>query len=140
MAEQVFSTEVASNDAARTQGLSDRPSLAANHAMLFAFAQSSQVNFWMIQMHFPLDIIWLDSDKHVLGLVADAEACIGSTPCTLNTALSDPNTCRPGLAQSQCPLLPSPNNTRYVLEVPAKTAEQLHVVKGTSIHFNLPND
>ncbi len=107
--------------------------------MLFAFAQPNQVTFWMLQMHFPLDIIWLDNDKHVLGLMANAEICIGDNPCTLNTALSDANTCQPGLAQSQCPLLQSPNGTRYVLEVPGGTAEKLRLMKGSPVHFDLPN-
>ena len=135
--DQKLITEVASDDASRTQGLSDRLSLPTDHAMLFAYAQPNQMTFWMIKMHFPLDIVWLDSDKVVLSVTPNAEACIGSTPCTLNAAASDQNRCLPGLAQSQCPLLNSPSGTQYVLELEAGTAEKLHIIKGTPIKFDL---
>ena len=134
---QVFITEVALDDQSRAQGLSDRTELLANHAMLFAYAQPAQMNFWMLHMHFPLDILWLDSDKHVLSVTHDAEACIGDMACNPTTSLADPNTCRPGLAQSQCPLLASPPGTQYVLEVPAGTAKALNVSRGTPVGFEL---
>ena len=135
--DQQFIAEVAASDASRTQGLSDRTSLPVDHAMLFAYAQPNQMTFWMVKMQFPLDIVWLDSDKVVLGVTPNAEACIGSTRCTPNAAFSDQNRCQPGLAQSQCPLLSSPSGTQYVLELAAGTAEKLHITQGTPIKFDL---
>lgn len=135
--EQTFISEVAATDVDRTQGLSDRPALPADQAMLFVYAQPNQLTFWMIKMLIPLDIVWLDSDKVVLGVTPNAETCIGSTPCTPDAPYSDQNRCQPGLARSQCPLLISPPATQYVLELAAGTAKQLHIVKGTPVKFEL---
>lgn len=138
---QTFVTEVATNDKTRAQGLSDREALALDHAMLFSFATASDAShpltFWMIRMHFPLDILWLDSDKHVLSIIAEAEPCIGSMACNLNTPITDHDHCLPGLAQKQCPLLAAPIGTRYALEMPADTAKKLNIVAGTPVAFDL---
>lgn len=134
---QTFTVEIADNDKARTQGLSGRAELAADHGMLFAFAQPAKLVFWMPDMHFAIDIIWLDADQHVLGLVPNAEPCIGKEPCNLNTPLADPNTCHPGMAQTQCPLLPSPDATKFVLELPAGSAKALNLQQGTPVTFEL---
>ena len=60
-----LTVEVANTDEARSQGLSDRPSLAANEGMLFVFDQSGKYGFWMNRMNFPLDFIWLYQSKVV---------------------------------------------------------------------------
>lgn len=57
--------EIADTDAARVQGLSDRPSLDADTGMLFIFPSRGIYPFWMKDMHFPLDIIWIDGDRIV---------------------------------------------------------------------------
>lgn len=133
----VFTVEVADKDKTRTQGLSGRADLAVDHGMLFAFAQPGKLVFWMPDMHFSLDIIWLDADQHVLGFIENVEPCIGKEPCNLNTPLSDPNTCHPGMAQAQCPLLPSPDATQYVLELPAGSVQTLKMQVGTPVAFDL---
>jgi uncharacterized membrane protein (UPF0127 family) len=47
------------------QGLSGRPSLPAGEGMLFMFAEPDFYRFWMPDMNFPLDIIWINADKVV---------------------------------------------------------------------------
>lgn len=135
--DHTLSAEVADTDKTRTQGLSGRTTLAADHAMLFAYAHPGQQYFWMIDMQFPLDIVFLDGDKHVLSIASEVEACIGKDACIPNGPAFNPNTCRPGLSQSQCPLLPSPPNTQYVLELPAGSAKTLGMQLGTPVSFTL---
>ncbi|HSX17424.1 MAG TPA: DUF192 domain-containing protein [Patescibacteria group bacterium] len=61
-----YDLKVASTDAARSKGLGGTASLAVNQGMLFVFPNPSQQCFWMQDMHFPLDIVWLDANKTVV--------------------------------------------------------------------------
>ncbi len=49
------------------QGLSGRTGLAADRGMLFIFPDSAQYGFWMKDMKFPLDIVWI-KDNQVVGI------------------------------------------------------------------------
>ena len=51
--------QVADTDVLRTQGLSGRVSLGANEGMMFRFPAPDQYGFWMKDMQFPLDFIWI---------------------------------------------------------------------------------
>lgn len=56
--------EVADDEAKRKKGLSGRDGLEENAGMLFVFLEkSSGVSFWMKEMKFPLDIIWINDQK-----------------------------------------------------------------------------
>lgn len=88
-------------------GLGGRTGLPANTGMLFMFPQDGKYAFWMKDMHFPIDIIWLASDGTVAYLVPDL------SPSTY--------------PQSYAPNTPA----RYVLEVPANFAAQHKIVVGT---------
>lgn len=51
--------EVADSDAEREKGLGGRESLREECGMLFVFEKPGRYAFWMKDMRFPLDIIWL---------------------------------------------------------------------------------
>lgn len=57
--------EIVDTYEARLHGLSDRESLDAQAGMLFLFEGPSIYPFWMKDMHFPLDIIWINGDRVV---------------------------------------------------------------------------
>jgi uncharacterized membrane protein (UPF0127 family) len=61
-----YSLEVADTPAARQLGLGKRASLPENRGMLFVFQRSANECFWMKDMRFPLDMIWLDANKKVV--------------------------------------------------------------------------
>jgi uncharacterized membrane protein (UPF0127 family) len=44
------------------KGLSNRHYLGEHNGMIFIFPQKQVRNFWMKNMHFPLDIIWIEGD------------------------------------------------------------------------------
>src|SRR3989344_1681259 len=52
----------------RARGLSGRRSLEENQGMLFVFNTADYYNFWMKDMYFPIDIIWLNDDWRVIDL------------------------------------------------------------------------
>jgi uncharacterized membrane protein (UPF0127 family) len=58
--------ELATTTVAREQGLSGRASLAADEGMLFVFPTDGVYRFWMKEMNFPLDIIWISFSGEVV--------------------------------------------------------------------------
>jgi len=63
--QQTICAEVADQPTQWARGLSNRASLAANRGMLFVFPQSAIHSFWMKEMNFPLDIIWINNNQIV---------------------------------------------------------------------------
>lgn len=62
-----FSIEIADEPHEVRQGLSDRESLAVNAGVLFVFDQAKTQHFWMYNMNFPLDFVWINEGR-VIGL------------------------------------------------------------------------
>ncbi len=62
----VFAVDVADTDIERAQGLSGRESLAISEGMLFVFEKSGIYPFWMKDMSFPIDIIWIGENLKVV--------------------------------------------------------------------------
>jgi len=60
-----FSVQVADMPASRTKGLSGRVSLPENGGMFFDFNAYGDYGFWMRDMNFPIDIIWIKDDSIV---------------------------------------------------------------------------
>lgn len=58
-----FKVELALDSAQQQLGLGERDNLCSDCGMLFIFSQKSEHSFWMKDMRFPLDIIWIDGDK-----------------------------------------------------------------------------
>jgi len=61
----VFTYELAITPQEHEHGLSGRDPLPQNHGMLFVFDHKEQVSFWMKEMKFSLDMIWIDDNKIV---------------------------------------------------------------------------
>lgn len=54
-----ISVDIARNAVERERGLSGRPSLEDGQGMLFVFPKPGRYAFWMKDMRFPIDIVWL---------------------------------------------------------------------------------
>ncbi|HET8575303.1 MAG TPA: DUF192 domain-containing protein [Candidatus Paceibacterota bacterium] len=67
----VLAAEVADTASERLQGLSDRAELAPGKGMFFVFPESDYQGIWMKDMHFPIDILWLDQSYHVVSLMTN---------------------------------------------------------------------
>jgi uncharacterized membrane protein (UPF0127 family) len=59
--------EIVDNAAERSRGLSGCNQLPENEGMLFVFSKTDYHRFWMKDMRFPLDIIWINEDKRIVG-------------------------------------------------------------------------
>ena len=51
---------IADTLATRALGLGNRSNIASDQAMLFIFDTSDRYGFWMKDMRFPIDMLWLD--------------------------------------------------------------------------------
>lgn len=72
--------EIEDTPEARAQGLSDRPSLAADAAMVFAWSAPETVKFWMYHMAFPLDVVFARAGK-IVAIDANEPPCPASGTC-----------------------------------------------------------
>src|SRR3712207_8873048 len=64
--DQILTADISATDEQRRTGLTVKDTLAENEAMLFVFENEAEHGFWMKDMKFPIDIIWIDSDKSVV--------------------------------------------------------------------------
>ena len=61
--------EVAADNNTRSTGLMNRFSLATDHGMIFVFAQSEPLAFWMRNTFVPLSIAYIDSKGVIVNIV-----------------------------------------------------------------------
>jgi len=61
----VIDAEIADTPARKQRGLSGRASLGDGQGMLFPYAEPGRHGFWMPDMHFDIDILWIRSGRIV---------------------------------------------------------------------------
>lgn len=105
-----YQLEKAVNDQTRVKGLSDRTELKPQTGMLFVFDDSAKECIWMKDMHFNIDIIWLDETKKVTKILQNV------SPATY------PN--------SFCA-----EHTKYVIELNGGDANKLELALGSHLSF-----
>lgn len=65
--------EIADNEYERQTGLMYRESLKPNQAMLFVFNNVNQRSFYMKNTRIPLDLIFLNHNKHIVSFQENAQ-------------------------------------------------------------------
>ena len=66
-----FTVDLADAPEKRFQGLSGREILEESTGMLFVFQEERQHTFWMKDMRFPLDMIWITAECTIADIIAD---------------------------------------------------------------------
>ncbi len=107
--------DIAETGEQRSKGLAIKDSLNETEGMLFVFSEPRQYVFWMKDMKFPIDIIWLDSNKTVVHVEHSLDPC---SPVSCQTY-------GPGA------------DSFYVLETVAGFADKYGVTEGTKVKFDL---
>lgn len=64
-----FIVEIADTPSKREMGLMYRKEMAADRGMIFIFPQESPQSFWMKNTPLPLDMIFINADKKIVGIV-----------------------------------------------------------------------
>ena len=67
-----FKVDLALTPNAREQGLSGRKELKKNEGMLFVFNNMGKYSFWMKDMNFNIDIIWIHDARKVVYIKQNA--------------------------------------------------------------------
>jgi len=108
-----ISVEVADTVEKRSLGLGKRSGLENGWGMLFVFEKRKQHGFWMKDMQFPLDIIWLENHRivHILRNVQPAKS--GVIP----------------------PVMKPPVGVNFVLEIDAGRADELKLQVGQRLKY-----
>jgi len=94
------------------QGLMFRESMKEDEGMLFILPEEKFTKFWMRNMRFALDIIWMDKEKVVFQISENVPPCQG--PC-------------PDIIPSQ--------KTKYVLEVNSGFSKRHQLKIGEKVEF-----
>lgn len=68
----VINSQVVSSETQRIKGLSGRDSLPINEGLLFVYDQKGKYTFWMKDMKFPIDMIWISDDKKIVYIAKGA--------------------------------------------------------------------
>ena len=63
---KTISVSIADTEAAREKGLGGRTSLGLDEGMLFVFPKEGKYAFWMKDMRFAIDIVWLSKDSIII--------------------------------------------------------------------------
>ena len=105
--------QIATTDYQRKKGLSNRDKLAKEEGMIFIFEEEKFHSIWMKDMNFPIDIIWIDSEKEIVDIKKNA------SPDTY------PESFRPN------------EPAKYVLEVKAGYIKSNNLQIGDTLNFGL---
>jgi uncharacterized membrane protein (UPF0127 family) len=100
-----ITAELAVTPEARAKGLMYRDRINPDQGMLFLFEREGKHSFWMKNMRFAIDILWLDRDKRIIHIEQDIPPC-ASEDCP-----------------SYAPSLPA----MYVLELAAGSVDRLGI-------------
>jgi hypothetical protein len=69
---KMIKVDLAITSEAQGRGLSGQKSLKEDEGMLFIFSKPNKNYFWMKEMNFPIDMIWIDDNFKVIYIKKDA--------------------------------------------------------------------
>ena len=109
---------IAKTPTERKKGLSIKDLLPLNEGMLFVFSDSAQYGFWMKDMKFAIDIIWIDESKKIVDIATNV-------------------TTQPGKKDKQLTIYRPKSAAIYVLEVNSGLSELHNLRIGDSVNFEI---
>ena len=116
--DQVLIADISATPEQMTRGLSVKDTLSENEAMLFVFDVEAEHRFWMKDMKFPIDIIWIHPNTTIVHIEKNLQPCISFLICPSY----------------------SPNDlSQYVLEVNAYYTTKHNITVGDKVEFNIVN-
>ena len=107
---------VTTNSTQVTKGLSDTTELPAGTGMLFYLPHQNQLNFWMRDMNYPIDMLWLDSNRHVVHI--EPRVSPDTYPRNFSNPIGKP--------------------AEYVLELNSGDADQFDISIGDKLNLHEP--
>ena len=112
----VLEVQIADTEPRRVRGLMFQNQLPLDEGMLFVFDDISKISIWMLNMQFPLDIIWIDDNDKVVFIEKNVPPC----KTTLETVT--------------CPTYNGGSlDAKYVLEVTAGFVDEFKITTGSTL-------
>ena len=109
--------QVADTEPRRIRGLMFQDQLPYDQGMIFVFDQPGLYSLWMLNMQFPLDMIWFDSQGNVVHLERDVPPC--------KTAF-ETMTCQSVIPEGQA---------MYILEVTSGFIEKYNITQDSKLQI-----
>ncbi|MGN6708683.1 MAG: DUF192 domain-containing protein [Candidatus Nitrosocosmicus sp.] len=100
----------------QAKGLSIKNSLNDSEGMLFPFDKPGDYSFWMKDMKFPIDILWIDTNNKIVHIEKNLQPCIFFL---------------------LCPSYSPHSNSKYVLEINADLTTRNNITVGDSVYINM---
>jgi hypothetical protein len=114
----VLQVEIADTDPARARGLMFRDKLPYDKGMIFVFNDEKVRSMWMLNMQFPLDLIWFDGKGNVVHIEKNAAPC------------------KSALETMACTFQNSENKkAQYVLEVTAGFVDKYNITEKSNLQI-----
>jgi len=114
-----YQLELATNPLQQAKGLSGRESLGIDQGMFFVFDRPKIQHFWMKDMQFPIDVLWINNYE-IIGI--------------------SENILPPSSTDGKVERMQSPAIADMVLEINAGQVEQYHIEVGDKIDISIHND
>jgi len=111
-----ISAFVADTNEKRTNGLSRVENLNKDQGMLFILDYPSKQGFWMKEMNFPIDIIWISDNHTVIDIKKNLEPCVSILMCPVYSPAFD---------------------AKYVLETGSGFSESHSIAPGSEAVINM---
>ena len=115
LAGSLFQVEYVADPDSRREGLMGRAALAAGTGMLFDFPEGTRPAIWMRNMLISLDLVYIDQSGKIAQIFRQVPPCI-TLPCEIYRAAQP---------------------IRFVLEVPAGTADTLSLAVGQMLAMDV---
>lgn len=106
--------QIADSEPRRVRGLMFQDQLPYDQGMIFVFEESGFYSLWMLNMQFPLDMIWFDETGKIVHIEKDVPPC------------------KSALEITTCQSIVPDNEALYVLEVTSGFID-LHNITNSSI-------
>ena len=110
-----LNADVPTTNELMSKGLAVKNQLKENEAMLFVYEKPGKYSFWMKDMKFPIDIMWIGSNGKIVHIEENLE------PCPLAPI---------------CPSYSPSADSQYVLETLAGFTQRHNISIGTNIDLS----
>ncbi len=114
----VLDVQIADTPPSQQRGLMFQDELPYDQGMFFVFDEMQITSMWMLNMQFPLDLIWFDSNGNVVHIEKNMQPCksaLETVTCTAQNAAGQ--------------------EAKYVLEVTAGFVDEFAITKDSKLEI-----
>jgi uncharacterized protein len=113
-----LNVQIAETDAQRARGLMFQDQLPYDQGMIFVVDNEQVIPIWMLNMQFPLDVIWFDSNGNVVHIAKYLQPCqsaLETVTCAVDNGGDKP--------------------AKYVLETTAGFVSKFNITASSKLHI-----